>query len=440
MNTTFTKLLLSAVAAFSFLLPADSENIPDKRMIEAFRQNPYRAAAGHAPYEAPAPDARYTKAPKGYKAFYISHFGRHGSRLQGSEDVYGDVCVILDSLHSDGLLTLCGDSLRNELHRIWDLHKEQMCAMLTLKGGREHRGIAERMCSRNPEVFRQKNRTDVFCRSTVVARCVESMGYFSTAVKGFNPSLEITMDVDLLTGRTAGAPSPKSIREFSGPAEDVLFEAAGSMPTLAARLFKDPDKAATYVPEGDMGRFLFDVFKAAAGAGCLDNGGDPLRFFTPEELLVCNRIRNIHFSSSYGCFGPTRDIAVRHAYPYAMLVIEEADRAIAGNGRCADLRFAHDKQVGPLLSLLDLEHYNVYTPTDASHNFQAAWKYLSMATNLQMIFYRNNKGDVLVKFLCNERESSLPALQSVDGIFYRWDEVRSHILRRIGNNHSDGRL
>lgn len=430
MKTRILTILYTLAICLASALHA--ENITDKQLIEAFKQNPYRAAAGHTPYEAPT-DAVYTKAPKGYKAFYISHFGRHGSRYQSSESVFSGICPILDSMHSKNLLTPCGDSLRTELKQMWAVHQNEMWGMLTIKGGKEHQGIAERMCGRNPEVFRQKDRNKISCRSTVVQRCIESMGYFSMAVKGFSPNVDITMEVDLLTGRTAGAPDPKNIRAHSGPAEKAQLDAAGSMPTLASRLFTDPAAAAALSPEGNLGLFLFNVFKAAAGAGCLDHKFDPLRFFTPEELLVCNKIRNIHFSSSYGCFGPTRDIAVRHSYPYARLLIEEADAAIKGNGLCANFRFAHDKQVGPMLSLMDLENYNVYTPTDQSHNHMAAWKYLSMTVNLQMVFYQNNKSDVLVKFLCNERETTIPSLNAINGYYYKWDEVRSHILNRIGN-------
>lgn len=430
--------MLSILAAIVLTpLTANSENISDKKLLEAFKQNPYRASAGHTPYEAPS-KVEDTSAPKGYKPFYVSHFGRHGSRLQGSESVFSTVCPTLDCLHAKGLLTACGDSLRNDLHRIWDLHKNEMSGMLTLKGGKEHQGIAERLHKRVPEVFHQNTRNEISCTSTIVPRCIESMGYFAMTLKGYNQNLDITMDVGFktqgLNTTGKGAPDPSEIRVHSKPAEDAQLAAAGAMPTLANRLFTDPEKATETIPGGQMGTFLFNVFKAAAGAGCLDIKIDPLRFFAPEELLVCNKIRNIHFSSSYGCFGPTRDIAIRHAYPYALLIIKEADEALAGNKRCADLRFAHDKQVGPMLSLLDLENYNIYTPSDQSHNYQAAWKYLSMATNLQMIFYRNKKGDVLVKFLCNEREATIATLNAVNTYYYKWSDVRNHILKRINRD------
>lgn len=429
--------ILSILAAFALVsAPAHAEKIPNEKLIEAFKQNPYRAAAGHNAYEAPA-EVIDTPAPKGYKPFYVSHFGRHGSRFQGSESAYSGVCQTLDKLHEAGLLTACGDTLRAELQQMWDAHKNQMEGMLTLKGGQEHKGIAQRLCERVPAVFKQKSRAKISCTSTVVPRCIESMGYFAMEVQSFNPSLDITMDVGFkiqdFQKEIALAPDPKEIRKHSGPAEQAMLQEAGTMPTLAARLLTSPEEARRLVPDEDLGKFLFNMFKAAAGAGCLDQKFDPLRFFTPEELLVCNKIRNIHFCSSYGCFGPTRDIAVRHSYPYALLIIKEAEEAIAGNERCADLRFAHDKQVGPTLSLLDLENYNVYTPIDQSHNYLAAWKYLSMGTNLQMIFYRNAKGDILVKFLCNERESHIPSLSAVNEYYYKWTDVREHILRRIGN-------
>ncbi len=426
------KLCILSVIVGALLTPisAHSQTFTDELLLKAFIQNPYRASAGHTPYEAPA-DFKESPVPKGYKAFYISHYGRHGSRYQSSEEGYRTICSVLDTLYSKGLLTHSGDSLRMELHEIWDAHKNQMCGMLTHKGAAEHRGIAERMYDRVPEVFCQESRDVVACRSTVVTRCVESMGNFSMAIKGKNPALDIVTNTDLLTGRTDGAPDPEEVWAFSNPARDAMLKVVGDMPTLASRLFVCPSQAIAFMPDRNPGHFFLELFEISAGAGCLDINVDPLRFFTPEELLAFNKVRNIHFTSSYGCFGPTRDISMRHAYPYARLLIEEADKAIAGNGHCADLRFAHDKQVGNILSLLDLENYNIYTPVDQSHNYQPAWKRLSMAVNLQIIFYRDRKSDILVKFLCNERETKIPSLNAVSGVYYRWSDVRKHILTRI---------
>lgn len=419
-----TRYVLTALASLLCVAPfAHSEIIDDQQLIEAFRENPYRAAAGHCPYEAPSSFSD-TRAPWGYKSVYISHFGRHGSRFQGGMSVFSDVCPLLDDLAARGLLTPCGDSLRRDLQLMWDLHKGGMEGMLTVKGGREHKGIAQRLCKRVPRVFRQRKSRKVCFTSTKVPRCIESMGYFASEINGFSNKLECSMDVGFKYPDCFEGPDLVKVREIVRHYEDSLLAAAGNIPSLAERLFTNTEEIT--------GHFLFRIFKAAAGAADLDVSINPLRFFTPEELLIFNSIRNIHFCAAYGCYGPTRDNVMKHAYPYAMLFIKDADDALAGNGHCADFRFAHDKQLGPIMSLLDLEPYGIYTSVSASHNQFATWKYLSMATNLQAIFYRKRKSEVLVKFLCNERETTIPSLKAVNTYYYKWSDVREHILRRMG--------
>ena len=49
-----------------------------------------------------------------------------------------------------------------------------------------------------------------------------------------------------------------------------------------------------------------------------------------------------------------------------------------------------------------------------------------MGANLQLIFYRNKKNDILVKFLLNEREVTLP-LKSKTLPYYLWKEVKTFL-------------
>ena len=42
-----------------------------------------------------------------------------------------------------------------------------------------------------------------------------------------------------------------------------------------------------------------------------------------------------------------------------------------------------------------------------------------------MVFYRNAAGEVLVKFLYNERETRIRGLEPVAGVYYRWDDLLS---------------
>lgn len=48
-----------------------------------------------------------------------------------------------------------------------------------------------------------------------------------------------------------------------------------------------------------------------------------------------------------------------------------------------------------------------------------------MGASLQLVFYRNDAGDVLVKVLVNEKEATLP-LTSVSGPYYRWSDFKAH--------------
>ena len=53
-----------------------------------------------------------------------------------------------------------------------------------------------------------------------------------------------------------------------------------------------------------------------------------------------------------------------------------------------------------------------------------------MATNLQMIFYRNKKDEVLVKMLYNEQEVTIPALVPASGPYYEWNELYRYLNQK----------
>ena len=59
-----------------------------------------------------------------------------------------------------------------------------------------------------------------------------------------------------------------------------------------------------------------------------------------------------------------------------------------------------------------------------------------MGTNLQMVFYQNRKGEVLVKILYNERETRIPAVPTFQGPYYRWDDLKAYLVR-ISEDKSD---
>lgn len=62
---------------------------------------------------------------------------------------------------------------------------------------------------------------------------------------------------------------------------------------------------------------------------------------------------------------------------------------------------------------------NPYRLGDTYANFRVS----PMASNLQLVFFRNAKGEILVKALLNERETALPAPTDIYPC-YRWTDLR----------------
>ena len=65
--------------------------------------NPLRSYGNDFPY--PTETYRQTPAPKGYKPFYISHYGRHGSRYYWEASLYRRIDSLMTEAHTKGILT-----------------------------------------------------------------------------------------------------------------------------------------------------------------------------------------------------------------------------------------------------------------------------------------------------------------------------------------------
>ena len=124
---------------------------------------------------------------EGYTPFYISHYGRHGSRWMPHDDRYTWVNRHFEDVSN---LTPLGKKVRKILWRVWD-NAQGNGGKLSKLGALQHRGIANRMYQRFPHIFATGNR--VTARSSVVDRCAKSMLAFTDELHLLQPSL--TMDV-----------------------------------------------------------------------------------------------------------------------------------------------------------------------------------------------------------------------------------------------------
>ena len=95
------KKILVLLTALFFAAPVlYSQQTPPPEVVALLNEDPDRAAVNLHVYEFdPIVD---TKPPKGYKPFYISHYGRHGTRSEGSGDSYLYVITRLEKADSLG--------------------------------------------------------------------------------------------------------------------------------------------------------------------------------------------------------------------------------------------------------------------------------------------------------------------------------------------------
>ncbi|MBP9019730.1 MAG: histidine-type phosphatase, partial [Bacteroidales bacterium] len=156
---------------------------------EEFLSNIKYASGIYQPYD--YVKTAKTPAPKDYAPFYISHYGRHGSRWIQSQETYEYPRSILAKAHNDSKLTQLGESVYQRINTAaqdaWKRYGD-----LSQLGAKEHRAIAERMFDSFPEVFSTRNgkKCTIYSRSTVVPRCILSMAANNEKLKEFNPQIE----------------------------------------------------------------------------------------------------------------------------------------------------------------------------------------------------------------------------------------------------------
>lgn len=382
----------------------------------------------------PEPTDPLTPAPDGYEPFYISHYGRHGSRWRTEDGQYRSLVVTFDSLHACGNLTPLGENVRVRLQRLW----EDACGrsgQITPLGERQHRGIARRMYEHFPQVFADSAAIDA--RSSTSLRCAMSMSYFTESLKEQNPALRVTRRAYQRYMSYIAHTSPEAEAFCSDTAawrkDFRAFEQKHIRPhRLMRALLARPDE----LP----GWKAIDLFTNLYWSAVVVQNCDHLEgvgffdLFTPDELMGAWQVVNARMYVCNAAAPLNGGLMPRQAIPLLRNVVESADRAIAAGRPTADLRFGHDTHLIRLLALMQVEGC-ANRETDMEKFWQAWPDYAisPMAANLQLVFFRPVAGDgeVLVKLLLNEREVSLP-LPSLSGPYYRWTAVRAYFAKLIG--------
>ncbi len=157
---------------------------------DVINADPQKSASSYKAY--PTPSGKLTPAPKGYKPFYMSHYGRHGSRFLIDPKQYSRPIALLAHADSLGLLTPDG-KYALQAARAMAAEAYNRYGELTKLGAQQHRQIANRMSQRFPEIFRDTTAT-IDARSTVVIRCILSMENELQELLRHNAKLKVTCD------------------------------------------------------------------------------------------------------------------------------------------------------------------------------------------------------------------------------------------------------
>ena len=417
------KTLVSLLLLLSALTAAAQPSL-----VDFLAENPDRAAGNLHVYE--TFDTSVTPPPAGFEPFYISHYGRHGSRYHSSASIIDRSVAKLDEARAAGVLTADGQKLHDVIRQLQAEHDE-MGGILTQVGARQHQEIAERMVNAYPQVFFHADRPVVYAVSSTSERCIQSMANFCTVVKGLSPG----MDVRYYTGKRFMSYISHSfdiqyMHDRKHAICDSILHHDFDYKRLFEKTFTDPKKGREIFGS----RYFFKtIFDALAIAQNLDAEVEPLltTYFTLDELAACNRSDNARYFATWCISEEFGDKYVQGVGgPLLRDFIDKADAAVSGNDIAADLRFGHDSALTPLLALMGVEGYEVRHEADAGESWPVG-KYICMGSNLQMVFFHDKDGHVLVKLLRNESETTIPGLETVTGPYYLWDTLREYLLSRI---------
>ena len=409
---------------------------------EEIMANRFLAGSNYLDYDRQLPTKALTPTPKGYEPYYMSHYGRHGSRWLISDGNYSHPIATLETAKEMGKLTAKGEEVLETLKAIYKTSAKRL-GDLTTVGERQHHGIGKRMTQNFPEIFKKKD-VMIDARSTVVTRCILSMIAECEELAAANPTARIHNDVSESLQYYLNQPWEGIVKEMgrnTGDKEDRDYSIKWTHPErLMKELFNDQDYVYNNVAAGALMRQLFHV---ACNMQSHDTNLELFSLFTDEEIYDQWRQKNIGWYLDYG---PSPVSGGKMPFSQLNLlknIIESADTVTQTQ---ATLRFGHEVCVMPLACLLELDNCGMAVDNlDELDKYWRNYRIFPMGCNIQLIFYRPlpfkpkgkgkglpKPGPVLVKALLNEREAYLP-IETNQWPYYDWQQLREYYLKKISD-------
>lgn len=378
-----------------------------------------------------------TAAPQGYKPFYITGYFRHGARHMDDNFTYKDTWTSLRKGHESGNLTEFGEAVYRRLEGMQPSFVKRVCD-LTQKGYGQSKEIGKRMAANYPEVFAG----DPWIRtiSTSVVRVSQTMAAFNLGLQSALPELEWDFtDASSLylpfmnpyaDGCLTKIPLDQVLRDNRGEWHAKYCSYCNSRlntEDFLSRMWKDTAAVkAEYDPLDLEWRFLL----LASVMNGLDNGIPMWDVFTEDEILAWWECENYKYYMQKGPDPANLGRGWQYGCRVLGDIIETAARNIELGRHGIDLRFGHDGVLMATMTALEADSWaTLVSSPDEVKNVWQVWN-IPESANLQLVFYRNDAGDILVKAMLNERDCKLP-FEAVDGAFYRWTDMLPHYRERF---------
>lgn len=423
-------LFATALLATSALMSASTIQAQTPR--EDFKRDITLSASNYVAYR--GPQKQLTPAPKGYKPFYLSHYGRHGSRYMIGKAAYDVPYFSLLKAKQEGKLTPKGEETLRKVALIREDAKGRD-GELTPLGALQHQGITQRMMERFPEIFAGK--TNIEARSTVVIRCILSMENGLQQLLRMNPQLHIFHDASYHDMYYMNQPDKRldSLKNCIGRkvVQEELTSKHDNYKRVMEELFNDPAWVKLNINQRDLNHKLYEMAGAIQGTE-LRGKVSLYDLFTQDELYDNWVVSNSWWQMSYGNSPYTGNVQPYSQRNLLRDIVEKADSCIALPHPGATLRYGHDTMVTPLTCLLNLNGYGaeIKDPEKIATQW-FDYKITPMATNLQFVFYRKAKSDdILVKVLLNEDEATLPIKSDVTP-YYHWNDFKAYCQEKLAS-------
>ncbi|MBR1505830.1 MAG: histidine-type phosphatase [Prevotella sp.] len=379
--------------------------------------------------------SQLTPPPAGKHPFYISHYGRHGSRYLSNRKGYDIPYRMLCRADSMRQLTALGKEVLHQMRDIID-DSEGRWGDLTGIGKRQHRGIASRMYERFPEVFSGPD-AYIEARSTLVPRCQMSMGAAVQQLVALCPQLKVDMQSSFsdmwymnyqdkqLRDSMMTARAKRAYDAFSKPREGNS--------RLMRLLFVNPDSVKKVVSERWLNYYLLKTALIQQNTH-MEEKNRLTDLFSYEEILSYWQSENAWW---YIMYGPSPLNGGKQPFTQRYLlrhIIDEADSCIHLPQHGASLRFGHETVVLPLTCLLGINNFDYQTVDLDELELHGWWACLvfPMSSNIQFVFYRSDvtDDDIVFKVLLNENEATLP-LKTDIAPYYHWRDFREYYLKKL---------